>query len=81
MPLLPRDLTAAAPLTHLLSKDMIDGEASRWADIYLSLSLKYHGHQLDWTRYILTRKRDIICNSGVYSCIFLLIFWYHIDTP
>jgi hypothetical protein len=80
-PLLPRDLSAAAPLVHLLGKEMIDGEASRWAGTDFSLPLRYHGHQLDWTRYILTRERDILCSSGVYSCIFLSMFRYHIDTP
>jgi hypothetical protein len=80
-PLLPRDLSAAAPPVHLLGKEMIDGEASRWASIDFSLPLKYHGHQLDWTRFILTRERDILCSSGVYSCIFLSLFRYHIDTP
>jgi hypothetical protein len=80
-PLLPRDLSAMAPLTHLLGKEMIDGEASRWTDTDFSLPLRYHGHQLDWTRYILARERDILCSSGVYSCIFLSMFWYHIDTP
>jgi hypothetical protein len=80
-PLLPRDLSAVAPLTHLLGKEIIDGEASRWTDTDFSLPLRYHGHQLDWTRYILMRERDILCSSGVYSYIFLLIFRYHIDTP
>jgi hypothetical protein len=80
-PLLPRDLSAAVPLVHLLGKEMIDREASRWAGIDFSLPLRYHGHQLDWTRYILTRERDILCSSGVYSCIFLSMFRYHVDTP
>jgi hypothetical protein len=80
-PLLPRDLSATAPLVHLLGKEMIDGEASRWAGIDFSLPLRYHGHQLDWTRYILTQERNILCSSGVYSCIFLSMFRYHIDTP
>jgi hypothetical protein len=59
---------------------MIDGEASRWAGTDFSLPLRYHGHQLDWTRYMLVRERDILC-SGVYSCIFLSMFRYYIDTP
>jgi hypothetical protein len=80
-PLLPRDLSAATPLTHLLGKEMIDGEVSRWTNTDFSLSLRYHGHQLGWTRYILARERDILCGSGVYSCIFLSMFQYHIDTP
>jgi hypothetical protein len=46
-PLLPRDLSAAGPLTYLLGKEMIDGEASRWADTDFSLPLRYHSHQLD----------------------------------
>jgi hypothetical protein len=79
--LLPRDLSAATPPVHLLGKEMIDGEASRWAGTDFSLPLRYHGHQLDWTSYILTRERDILCSSGVYSCIFLSMFRYHIDTP
>jgi hypothetical protein len=53
-PLLPRDLTAASPFTHLLGKKMIDGEASHWADIDFSLPHRYHDHQLDWNLYILT---------------------------
>jgi Plant mobile domain len=80
-PLRPRDLSAAALLVHLLGKEMIDGEASRWAGTDFCLPLRYHGHQLDWTRYILTRERDILCSSGVYNCIFLSMFRYHIDTP
>jgi hypothetical protein len=60
---------------------MIDGEASRWTGTDFSLPLIYHGHQLDWTRYILARERDILCSSGVYSYIFLSIFRYRIDTP
>jgi Plant mobile domain len=80
-PLLPRDLSAAAPLTHLLDKEMIDREASCWTGTDFSLALKYHGHQLDWTRYILAWERDILYSSGVYSCIFLSMFQYHIDTP
>jgi hypothetical protein len=80
-PLLPRDFSAAAPLTHLLGKEMIDGEASRWTGIDFSLPLRYHGHQLEWTRYILARERDVLCSLGVYGCIFLSMFRYHIDTP
>jgi hypothetical protein len=30
---------------------------------------------------MLTWERGILCSSGVYSCISLSIFWYHIDTP
>jgi hypothetical protein len=30
---------------------------------------------------MLTWERDILCSSGVYSCISLSMFWYHIDTP
>jgi hypothetical protein len=81
MLLLSRDLSAAAPLTHLLGKEMIDREASLWVGIDFSLPLRYHGHQLDWTRYTLARERDILCSSGVYSCIFLSMFQYHIDMP
>jgi hypothetical protein len=79
-PLLPQDLSAATPLTHLLRKQMIDGGASRWAGTDFNLPLRYHDHQLDWTRYILARERDILYSSGVYNCIFLLMFRYHIDT-
>jgi hypothetical protein len=46
-PLLPRDLSAATPLVHLLGKEMIDGEAFRWAGTDFSLPLRYHSHQLD----------------------------------
>jgi hypothetical protein len=43
-PLLPRDLSATAPLTHLLGKEIIDGEASHWTSTDFSLPLRYHGH-------------------------------------
>jgi hypothetical protein len=66
-PLLPRDLSVTAPLIHLLGKEMIDGEASRWVGTDFSLLHIYHGHQLDLTRYILARERDNLCSSGVYK--------------
>jgi hypothetical protein len=31
--------------------------------------------------WMLTREKDILCRSGVYNCIFLSMFRYHIDTP
>jgi hypothetical protein len=68
----PHNITTL--LTHLLGKEMIDREASCWTGTDFSLPLKYHGHQLDWTRYILAWERDILCSSGIYSCIFLPMF-------
>jgi Plant mobile domain len=81
MPLRPHGSASVAPLTHLLGKVMIDGEASRWEDVSFELPLRRHAHQLEWTRYMLIRERDLLRRTGVYSSVFLSLFSYHIDTP
>jgi hypothetical protein len=68
MPLLPRDISAVAPLTHLLGKEMIDGEASHWTGTDFSLPLRYHGHQLDWTTSL--HGRGTFFTVQVYIAVF-----------
>jgi hypothetical protein len=77
----PRGVASIAPLTHLLGKEIIDGEASRWTSAPFVAPLECHSYQLEWTRYILMREEAVLERTGIYDSIFLLMFRYHIDTP
>jgi hypothetical protein len=81
MPLQPRGVTSTAPLTHLLGKEIIDGEAYRWITAPFIVPLECHGYQLDWTRYVLMREETMLERAGIYDLVFLSMFHYHIDTP
>jgi hypothetical protein len=49
MPLPPRGVASIAPLTHLLGKEIIDGEAYRWTTAPFVAPLECHSYQLEWT--------------------------------
>jgi Plant mobile domain len=81
MPLQPLGVTSTAPLTHLLGKEIIDGEAHRWTTAPFITPLECHGYQLEWTRYVLMREETLLRRAGIYDSVFLSMFHYHIDTP
>jgi Plant mobile domain len=79
-PLLPRGFASTAPPIHLLGREMIDSEATSWESIPFAPPLVHHDFQLEWTRYILIRERELLDRAGVYSSVFLSMFSYHVDT-
>jgi hypothetical protein len=48
IPLQPRGVASIAHLTHLLGKEIIDGEAYRWTTAPFIAPLECHGYQLEW---------------------------------
>jgi hypothetical protein len=70
----PRGIASIAPLTHLLGKEIIDGEASRWTSASFIAPLECHGYQLEWTRYILMREEAVLERTGIYDLIFCRCF-------
>jgi hypothetical protein len=68
-------------LTHLLGKEIIDGEAYRWDTAPFITPLECHDYQLEWTRYVLMREETMLDRAGIYDLVFLSMFHYHIDTP
>jgi hypothetical protein len=81
MPLQPLGVASTAPLTHLLGKEIIDGEAHRWTTAPFITPLECHGYQLEWTRYVLMREETLLRRAEIYDSVFLSMFHYHIDTP
>jgi Plant mobile domain len=81
IPLQPLGVASTAPLTHLLGKEIIDGEAYRWTTAPFITPLECHGYQLEWTRYALMREETLLRRAGIYDSVFLSMFHYHIDTP
>jgi hypothetical protein len=47
IPLWPLGVASTAPLTHLLGKEIIDGEAYRWTTAPFITPLECHGYQLE----------------------------------
>jgi hypothetical protein len=79
-PLQPRGVASMAPLTHLLGKEIINGEAYRWTIAHFVAPLECHGYQLEWTQYVLMREGTVLERAGIYNLVFLSMFYYHIDT-
>jgi hypothetical protein len=81
MPLQLLGVASTAPLTHLLGKEIVDGEAYRWTTAPFITPLECHGYQLEWTRYVLMREKTMLERARIYDLVFLSMFHYHIDTP
>jgi Plant mobile domain len=81
IPLQLQGVASIAPLTHLMGKEIIDGETYRWTTAPFITPLECHGYQLEWTRYVLMRERTVLEHAGIYDLVYLSMFRYHIDTP
>jgi len=76
----PRDTSALTPPLHLLGDEMVSGRVSTWDSSLLRIPLRRHRRQVEWTRYILKRERDILRSAGIYDLIYLSLFDYSVDT-